>query len=117
LRQKEPCAKTKVGGREREREAQQESHRRNQPGTVVEFDDCLDVPGGTARADMQAFAGIACSSARKPEGHFAQALSGQGEHGIRDCWRDRRHAGLANAPRLLAAGNDMDLDVRHFGEP
>jgi hypothetical protein len=34
--------------------------------------------------------------------------------GIRDRWRDTRHAGLADASRSVAIADDLHIDLRHI---
>src|SRR5260221_14507766 len=42
----------------------------------------------------------------------AYPLAGEGEYGVRDGRRDQRHADLPEPARLVALGNDLDLDRR-----
>ncbi len=37
--------------------------------------------------------------------------------GIRNRWRDTRHAGFANAPGSVAIADDLDIDLRHILQP
>src|SRR5512139_1140612 len=50
------------------------------------------------------------------ERHAAQALAGEGEHGVGHRRRNRRRAGLADTGGVLVAFHDMHLDLRHLGK-